>query len=61
MNKLYLILIYILPLLLGKNFLENPSPLTNKNFTEICDFLKYPVETHKIHTTDGYILTYFRI
>ena len=34
---------------------------TVAKFPEYVALFNYPVETHKIHTTDGYILTYFRI
>lgn len=30
-------------------------------FTDYCKFYNYPVETHKVVTEDGYILTLFRI
>lgn len=30
-------------------------------FTDYCKFYNYPVETHKVTTDDGYILTMFRI
>jgi len=36
-------------------------PEANQNFTQIVGGLGYPVETHHITTTDGYINTYFRI
>lgn len=40
---------------------EAPSNYTFISFLDIVIALNYPVETHKITTEDGYILTYFRI
>lgn len=34
---------------------------TTGKFPEYVGLFNYPLETHKIKTTDGYILTYFRI
>ena len=37
------------------------SPDVNLNFTQIIQRHGYPVETHEVTTSDGYILTMFRI
>lgn len=37
------------------------DPSATLNFTQYCNYYNYPVESHKITTADGYILTYFRI
>ena len=31
------------------------------NFTEYCNYYNYPIESHFITTSDGYILNFFRI
>jgi gastric triacylglycerol lipase len=35
--------------------------IANMNFSQICQSLSYPVETHYITTEDQYVLTFFRV
>lgn len=36
-------------------------PEATKPFVDYCDYFNYPVESHRVTTEDGYILTLFRI
>ena len=36
-------------------------PEAKLEFMDYCKYYKYPVESHKVITEDGYILTLFRI
>jgi len=52
--------IFLLSLLL-LGFSKEIPPIANQLFPEIVISLGYPVESHYITTSDGYINTYFRI
>ena len=36
-------------------------PESDLYFTDYCTYLNYPSESHRVETTDGYLLTFFRI
>jgi lysosomal acid lipase/cholesteryl ester hydrolase len=42
-------------------FAWGAHPEAKLSFTDYCKYYNYPVETHKVITDDGYILTVFRI
>jgi len=46
---------------LGVSCVATIPPNTYRNFTQIVAANGYPIETHKVTTQDGYILTMFRI
>jgi hypothetical protein len=51
--------VLLLPLLFIATMAWDPDAA--RNFTAICEGRGYAVETHSVTTTDGYILTLFRI
>ncbi len=53
-------ILFLSILFISSYSLEDHPPETFLHFTEYCKYFKYPVETHKIKTNDGYILTFFR-
>jgi len=58
MEKFFLLVITLAVLM---QMLEAKSAEDKMNTAEIIKHNKYPVETHKVQTDDGYILTMFRI
>jgi len=63
MNKI--LAIVLLSLLVNSvynhDFLGVKDPELSRNCPELIVTKGYPLETHKVHTSDGHILTVFRI
>ena len=58
MNKKIVIFVVLIALW---GTVHSAHPEAKLSFTDYCKFYNYPVETHKVVTEDGYILTVFRI
>jgi hypothetical protein len=58
-------LILLISCLISSFDLSNSKGIFNRQkrypFDDYAEYLGYPVETHEIQTSDGYILTYFRL
>jgi len=59
MKRFNLILIILLISFFKGNAKLHPE--AKLKFMEYCNYFNYPVEEHVIQTSDGYLLTFFRI